>query len=69
MLFKLCTNLKELKNNEQGVTAVEYGLIAVAMAAMLTVAFANTDGSLVYELQAAFEAIGSSLDTFTGNVN
>lgn len=54
------TYLNSLKNDERGVTAIEYGLIAIAMATMLALVFYNT-GSLVDELEAGFNKITSTL--------
>ncbi|GAM60292.1 flp pilus assembly protein [Vibrio ishigakensis] len=36
---KLTTLIASFKNDERGVTAIEYGLIAAAMAAVLATAF------------------------------
>ncbi|CAH1595647.1 Flp family type IVb pilin [Vibrio owensii] len=55
--------LNELKNDEQGVTAIEYGLIGVAMAAFLILTFAS-DGSLITALDGAFDDIAADLDAF-----
>ncbi|MDW1948651.1 MULTISPECIES: Flp family type IVb pilin [Vibrio] len=54
------TYLNSLKNDERGVTAIEYGLIAIAMATMLALVFYGTD-SLVDELQTGFDKITSAL--------
>ncbi|HBC3483121.1 TPA: Flp family type IVb pilin [Vibrio parahaemolyticus] len=56
------TYLNSLKNDERGVTAIEYGLIAIAMATMLALVFYNT-GSLVDELKIGFDKITSALNT------
>ncbi|CAH1608844.1 Flp family type IVb pilin [Vibrio sp. MMG022] len=55
--------LNELKNDEQGVTAIEYGLIGVAMAAFLILTFAS-DGTLIKALGGAFTDIATNLDKF-----
>ncbi|HDX1059065.1 TPA: Flp family type IVb pilin [Pasteurella multocida] len=44
------------KKDERGVTAIEYGLIAVAVAVVITYAFYG-QGSLVTALKAKFEAL------------
>lgn len=49
------------KKDERGVTAIEYGLIGVAMAVLLGVVF-STDGSLVNALTAAFGVITTELN-------
>ncbi|MET2948398.1 Flp family type IVb pilin [Vibrio owensii] len=52
--------LNELKNDERGVTAIEYGLIGVAMAAFLLVAF-NGNGDFIDGLRTAFKNIATDL--------
>ncbi|BDP36035.1 Flp family type IVb pilin [Vibrio parahaemolyticus] len=54
--------LNNLRNDERGVTAIEYGLIAIAMATMLALVFYNT-GSLVDELKIGFDKITSALNS------
>ena len=69
MITKLYTKadafFSSYKNDERGVTAIEYGLIAVAMAGLLAVALSG-DGSFISKLQAAFTKISSTLETVTG---
>ncbi len=48
------------KNDERGVTAIEYGLIGVAMAVAVGAAFAQ-DGSILTSLNAAYTAIGTAI--------
>ena len=57
--------LHSLKNDERGVTAIEYGLIAVAMAAMLGLAFYSGTDSLVEQLGIKFKAIATKLSNLT----
>ena len=57
--------LETYKNDERGVTAIEYGLIGVAMATMLGVVFASGDATLLGKLTAAFAKITSTLTTVT----
>lgn len=68
MMTKLYVNavtlLNEFKRDERGVTAIEYGLIAAAMAAALTVAF-GADGSIVDPLKKIFSTVVSSLGNAT----
>ena len=52
--------LATYKNDQRGVTAIEYGLIGVAMAAVVSVAFAS-NGTIVTGLTKAFDAIGTSI--------
>ncbi|GAB7226076.1 Flp family type IVb pilin [Vibrio owensii] len=54
--------LNELKNDEQGVTAIEYGLIGVAMALMLIAVLGTGDKDFLGALQNAFEKIGTEID-------
>jgi pilus assembly protein Flp/PilA len=64
MMTKLYVNavtlLNEFKRDERGVTAIEYGLIAVAMAVGLTVIFAS-DGNFLSGLTDMFEDLGKEL--------
>lgn len=55
----MLTTIKNLIRNTRGVTAVEYGLIAALMAAVLIAAVPYVTGGL----QTAFNNIGSSLNT------
>ncbi|MFA0085640.1 Flp family type IVb pilin [Vibrio sp. 10N.261.51.F12] len=56
-LYVKASNLMtEFKNDERGVTAIEYGLIAVATATALAAAFSGTDG------------IGALLTTIFGDI-
>jgi len=48
------------KNDERGVTAIEYGLIAVAMAVLVTTAVSG-DG-FIGKLEAAFTQVGTAID-------
>lgn len=59
---KACTSLTTFKNDERGVTAIEYGLIAAAMAALLATAFYSDTGFL-NELSTVFKKIGTTLTT------
>ncbi|GHA63678.1 Flp family type IVb pilin [Photobacterium aphoticum] len=58
--------LSSYKNDERGVTAIEYGLIAVAMAGLLAVALSG-DKSFIVKLQAAYTKIATTLGTVTGS--
>ncbi|NOH33004.1 Flp family type IVb pilin [Vibrio chagasii] len=57
--------LSQFKNDERGVTAIEYGLIGVAMAVLLTVALGS--GGFIGELTKAFAKIASTISTSTGS--
>jgi len=52
--------LTALKNDRRGVTAVEYGLIAAFMSAVLVIIFGTT-GTFTGALQTAFTNIGTNL--------
>ncbi|HBC3538158.1 TPA: Flp family type IVb pilin [Vibrio parahaemolyticus] len=56
------TYLNSLKNDERGVTAIEYGLIAIAMAAMLAAVFYG-GGNIIEELRTGFGKIASALNS------
>lgn len=50
------------KKDERGVTAIEYGLIGVAMAVVLGAAFGTkADGSIIGELTDSFTSIGGKI--------
>lgn len=59
---KLVTALREFKEDQRGVTAIEYGLIAAAMATLLIGIFAGS-GDLLTDLTAAFTSIADDLTT------
>jgi len=52
--------LATYKNDERGVTAIEYGLIGVAMATLLAAVF-TTNGTLLTALKSAFSTIETAL--------
>ncbi|HDM8141995.1 TPA: Flp family type IVb pilin [Vibrio harveyi] len=53
--------LSHFKNDERGVTAIEYGLIAVAMAVLVTTAV-GSDG-FIGKLEGAFAQVATAIDT------
>ncbi|AWB01410.1 MULTISPECIES: Flp family type IVb pilin [Vibrio] len=53
--------LSQFKNDERGVTAIEYGLIAVAMAVLVTTAV-GSDG-FIGKLEGAFAQVATAIDT------
>ena len=57
---KTTSFLATYKNDESGVTAIEYGLIGVAMATLLGVTF-GSGGSLLTALTTAFANITTAL--------
>ncbi|WP_318476836.1 Flp family type IVb pilin [Photobacterium leiognathi] len=52
----------KFQKDERGVTAIEYGLIAIAMAALLTVVF-SSKGSITTSLKNGFNAISSDINS------
>ena len=58
--------LHGLKNDERGVTAIEYGLIAIAMAVMLVAVFYNDNTNIVNELKLGFQKIAEAVDSVNG---
>ncbi|HDR1022034.1 TPA: Flp family type IVb pilin [Pasteurella multocida] len=57
-------SLRKFKENQSGVTAIEYGLIAVAVAVLIVAVFYNNNG-FITSLQNKF----SSLATTVGSAN
>ncbi len=51
--------LSDFKKDERGVTAIEYGLIAVAMAVLVSTAV-SSDG-FIGKLEAAFTQVGDTI--------
>lgn len=58
--IKATEAVRNFKNNEDGVTAIEYGLIAVAVAVLIIAAF-YTEGSFVKNLQSKFSVLASKV--------
>ncbi|MGF1787953.1 Flp family type IVb pilin [Photobacterium swingsii] len=61
--------LTQFWNNEDGVTAIEYALIGVAMAGVLTVALTSSSAaggtSFLDRIKAAFASISTDMNTIT----
>lgn len=55
--------LSQFKNDERGVTAIEYGLIAVAMAGLLLLATGS--GGFIDQLKLAFDSITADVAAVT----
>lgn len=60
MLVKLKPALKRFLNDESGVTAIEYGILAAAMAAAVGVIF-GSDGAFITALRNKFEQIATDI--------
>ncbi len=52
--------IRRFKENQQGVTAIEYGLIAVAVAVLIVAVFYNKDG-FIQELQTKFKSLTETI--------
>jgi pilus assembly protein Flp/PilA len=63
LYVKAANFLTEFKNDERGVTAIEYGLIGVAMAVLLAAVFNTTDGGILGNLEDAYDAIATSISS------
>ncbi|MGF1712652.1 Flp family type IVb pilin [Vibrio kagoshimensis] len=61
LFVKTKVALENYKNDEQGVTAIEYGLIAAAIAGVVALAFGNADSGIAGALSDVFNTIISSL--------
>ncbi|MGR5307552.1 Flp family type IVb pilin [Vibrio mediterranei] len=66
LYVKAMSFLTTLKKDQRGVTAIEYGLIAVAMAVLLSAVLVFGEGNMLGELQQAFDAISGDINTTTG---
>ncbi|MFA0439127.1 pilus assembly protein [Vibrio sp. 10N.286.49.C2] len=60
LYVKASTLMTEFKNDERGVTAIEYGLIAVATATALIAGFSGA-GGIGESLESVFNAIKTAL--------
>ena len=56
------SGIKRFARDERGVTAIEYGLIAVAIAALIIVVFYNDTG-FVSKLKGKFGELTTTVDT------
>ncbi|AKO48274.1 Flp family type IVb pilin [[Haemophilus] ducreyi] len=52
--------IRRFKENQQGVTAIEYGLIAVAVAVLIIAAF-YSENSFIKKLQSKFSSLASGI--------
>lgn len=53
-------SLRKFKENQSGVTAIEYGLIAVAVAVLIVAVFYNEDG-FINNLKNKFASLASTV--------
>ncbi|WP_386689521.1 Flp family type IVb pilin [Lonepinella sp. MS14437] len=56
--------LRNFKNDQKGVTAIEYGLIAIAVAAMIVVVFYN-DSGFIGKLKTQFGNLATTVGDAT----
>ncbi|AIL32356.1 Flp family type IVb pilin [Basilea psittacipulmonis] len=57
----LTEGLRSFRKNTEGVTAIEYGLIAVAVAVLIVAVFYNKDGFIV-KLQSKFGDLTNNIN-------
>ncbi|PJG83353.1 Flp family type IVb pilin [Caviibacterium pharyngocola] len=53
--------IRNFMQDSKGVTAIEYGLIAVAVAVFITAVFGNDDGTFLSKLSAKFDTLVESI--------
>ncbi|WP_318502289.1 Flp family type IVb pilin [Photobacterium leiognathi] len=58
----------KFQKDERGVTAIEYGLIAIAMATVVTVVFTQ-DGGITDKIVKGYSTVGSQLSTISSSVS
>ncbi|EXI61735.1 fimbrial protein [Mannheimia granulomatis] len=56
---------RSFKENQKGVTAIEYGLIAVAVAVLIVAVFYNKDG-FIQNLKAKFDTLTQTIKSTNG---
>lgn len=54
--------LRNFKKDERGVTAIEYGLIAVAMAAFVAVVFGGGENTFIAQLRGRFDNLFTTIN-------
>ena len=63
---KVTEAIRSFKENNEGVTAIEYGLIAVSVASMIVVVFYN-QGGFIDALKAKFGELATKISGTTVN--
>ena len=61
---KVTEAIRSFKENNEGVTAIEYGLIAIAVAALIATVF-YTKGGFIDALKAKFSALATKITNTT----
>lgn len=59
-------SIRNFKNDQRGVTAIEYGLIAIAMAALIVVVFSQ-DSGFIGTLKSKFSGLTDTLGKWSVN--
>ncbi|GAL12439.1 Flp pilus assembly protein [Vibrio astriarenae] len=62
MFVKAQVALQDLKNDERGVTAIEYAIIGVAISAIVLIVFSN-DGGLKTALSGAISEVSNNISS------
>ncbi|WGE64001.1 Flp family type IVb pilin [Actinobacillus equuli subsp. haemolyticus] len=60
--------IRNFKQNQQGVTAIEYGLIAVALAILIIAVFYNDNGFIV-KLKGKFDTLTGTIDSVSDKLS
>ena len=63
---QLAALLCALKNDQRGVTSIEYAVVGVAIAALVAGVFSGTDAPLAQALREAFDAIADTINGVSG---
>jgi conserved domain protein len=58
--IKATEAFRSFKNNQQGVTAIEYGLIAIAVAVLIVAVF-YSDTGFIKQLQSKFSSLTTTI--------
>ncbi|WGE86211.1 Flp family type IVb pilin [Actinobacillus equuli] len=59
--------IRNFRQNQQGVTAIEYGLIAIALAILIIAVFYNDKG-FIMKLKQKFDALTTSIGKVNGDL-
>ena len=62
--IKVTEAIRSFKENNEGVTAIEYGLIAIAVAALIATVF-YSKGGFIDALKAKFSALATKITNTT----
>ncbi|MGB9096031.1 Flp family type IVb pilin [Erwinia sp.] len=59
--------MEQLVKDQRGVTAIEYALIGVAMATLLSVILGNTESGFLGKLNESFKKIADAIESVTSS--